>query len=198
MPRFQTCFRAFFRQNFAHWGRSIRYLGNEFWHCNGERCVSCVSCSWNTSTLWTKYDFWPLDACLALTFMPSRVLFPPAVVQEEYDTLVYNISRTFSSAGIAHVVVDNDYTLRFWETQLNSRGVMRLLNFKWGPADKYSFLVGCSQRCQGHGSWPFQREKLPADARSASKPETDSNFRDLPNFLCETVCSHSCRQPILW
>lgn len=55
MPRFQTCFRAFFRQNFAHWGRSIRYLGNEFWHCNGERCVSCVSCSWNTSTLWTKY-----------------------------------------------------------------------------------------------------------------------------------------------
>lgn len=39
MPRFQTCFRAFFRQNFAHWGRSIRYLGMNF----GIAMVSVVS-----------------------------------------------------------------------------------------------------------------------------------------------------------
>eukprot|EP00435_Cladocopium_sp_Y103_P050594 s1568_g15.t1 len=35
--------------------------------------------------------------------------------QEEYDSFVSDISSRFSSAGIAHVVVDNDYTLRFWE-----------------------------------------------------------------------------------
>lgn len=39
MPPFQTCFRAFFRQNFAHWGRSIRYLGMNF----GIAMVSVVS-----------------------------------------------------------------------------------------------------------------------------------------------------------
>lgn len=51
--------------------------------------------------------------------------------QEEYDSFVHDISRGFSSAGIAHVV-DNDYTLRFWDTAARHSDEKGYLETKFG------------------------------------------------------------------
>ncbi len=93
-----------------------------------------------TLSLWacfaTLAEFGRLS-CLDVRAKHFWALFPPGVVQDEYDTFVYNISRTFSSAGINHVVVDNDYTLRFWVAQPNSRELLRTLN--GGPLTSIHF-----------------------------------------------------------
>eukprot|EP00434_Breviolum_minutum_P012636 symbB.v1.2.011138.t1/scaffold732.1/size241626/12 len=98
----------------------------------------------------------PVMSLAPFPFHTAKLRSLRQINQEEYDTLVYNISRTFSSAGITHVVVDNDYTLRFWDTEVDHSNEKSYLQTRFGldqmskhpgqMLQRLSFFVPLEQR----------------------------------------------------
>eukprot|EP00439_Symbiodinium_sp_Y106_P038157 s6054_g4.t1 len=93
----------------------------------------------------------PVMSLSPFPFHTAKLKAMRLVSQEEYVHFVTEISRILAGAGIFHVVLDGDYTLRYWEMYLPLREeeyltALGLSLRDASPLERFSIFVPLEQR----------------------------------------------------